>query len=54
MYSIENIPTPCYVIDEGRLKKNLKILQDVEKRTGAHILLAQKAFSNYYFYPLIG
>ena len=54
MYSIKNIPTPCYVIDEGRLKKNLKILQDVEKRTGAHILLAQKAFSNYHFYPLIG
>ena len=54
MYSVENIPTPCYVIDEGRLKKNLKILQDVEKRTGAHILLAQKAFSNYHFYPLIG
>lgn len=54
MYTIDTIPTPCYVIDEGRLKKNLEILSNVEKRTGAHILLAQKAFSNYHFYPLIG
>ena len=54
MYTIDTIPTPCYIIDEVRLKKNLEILHDVEKRTGAHILLAQKAFSNYHFYPLIG
>ncbi|MDO4618638.1 MAG: carboxynorspermidine decarboxylase [Clostridia bacterium] len=53
MYTIDTIPTPCYVIDESRLKKNLEILRDVEKRTGAHILLAQKAFSNYHYYPLI-
>ena len=54
MYNIENVPTPSYVIDEGQLRKNLEILKSVEERTGAHILLAQKAFSNYKFYPLIG
>jgi carboxynorspermidine decarboxylase len=54
MYNIENAPTPSYVIDEGQLRKNLEILKSVEERTGAHILLAQKAFSNYKFYPLIG
>ena len=54
MYNIDNVPTPSYVIDEGQLRKNLEILKSVEERTGAHILLAQKAFSNYKFYPLIG
>lgn len=48
------IETPCYVIDEKKLIENLEILQGVERRTGCKILLAQKAFSAYPFYPLIG
>lgn len=47
------VPTPCYVIDEGQLKKNGEILAGVSKRTGCKILLAQKAFSNYDCYPLL-
>ena len=50
----KNIPTPCYVVDEKKLKDNLKILQSVEQETGCHILLAQKAFSMYALYPMIG
>ena len=49
-----SLPTPCYVVEEELLVKNLKILKRVEKEAGCHILLAQKAFSMYYFYPLIG
>ena len=48
-----DLPTPCYVIDEAGLIKNGKILQSVIKNTGCKILLAQKAFSNYNFYPLL-
>lgn len=48
------LPTPCYIINEGKLIKNLEILRGVEERTGCKILLAQKAFSAYSFYPLIG
>ena len=51
---IEELKTPCYVIDEKPLKKNLSIRQQVEKATGFKILLAQKAFSCFYEYPLIG
>ncbi len=47
------LPTPCYVIDEERLRKNCEILASVMKNTGCKILLAQKAFSNYDFYPLL-
>jgi len=50
----EELPTPCYVVDEGLLEKNLKILNGVMKRTGCKIVLAQKAFSMYSMYPLIG
>lgn len=49
----ENIKTPCYVIDEEKLEKNGKILQEVSEHTGCRILLAQKAFSNYDCYPVL-
>lgn len=56
METYENLlclPTPCYVIDEAALIRNLEILRKVEVHTGCHILLAQKAFSSYCTYPLI-
>ncbi|GHV46366.1 carboxynorspermidine decarboxylase [Clostridia bacterium] len=49
----EILNTPVYIIDEAKLISNLEILRDVELRSGVKILLAQKAFSCYYFYPLI-
>ncbi|WP_352401082.1 carboxynorspermidine decarboxylase [Anaerotignum sp.] len=51
LYSVE---TPCYVVDEKRLLQNLSILKDVAKRADCKILLAQKAFSMFAVYPLIG
>ena len=50
----EQVKTPCYVVDEKKLKENLSILKDVEQQSGARILLAQKAFSMYSLYPLMG
>ncbi|MCO7127568.1 carboxynorspermidine decarboxylase [Sporolactobacillus shoreicorticis] len=47
-------PSPSYVVDERLLVKNLKILKQLQDRTGCKVLLAQKAFSMYAFYPLIG
>ena len=47
------LPTPAYVIDEARLKTNGEVLATLAQRTGCRILLAQKAFSNYDFYPLL-
>lgn len=51
---MRELQTPCYVIDMDRLKENLEILKGVSDRTGCRILLAQKAFSAYRTYPLIG
>ncbi len=50
---INSLPTPCYVVDEERIVRNLEILNNVEKQTGCKILLAQKAFSCYHIYPKI-
>ena len=51
---IQELKPPCYVIDEKKLRENLEILAGVQQRTGCKILLAQKAFSCFHEYPLIG
>lgn len=50
---IKALKTPCYVIDEKRLQHNAEVLSSVMSHTGCKILLAQKAFSNYDFYPML-
>ena len=51
---LQTVNTPSYVIDERKLRENLEVLKMVQDKTGCHILLAQKAFSMFYFYPMIG
>ncbi len=51
---ISKVPiTPCYVIDEKLLIKNLEILADIEHRSGCKIMLALKAFAMFSTFPLI-
>ena len=40
---IDQLQTPCYVIDEKKMRENLEILKKVQEDTGCKILLAQKA-----------
>ena len=49
----DSLRTPYFLVDEERLIKNLEILKEVIDDTGCKILLAQKAFSMFYAYPLI-
>ncbi len=51
---LRKLSTPCYVIDEEVLRSDLEVLRGVQERTGAKILLAQKAFSCYHLYRMIG
>ena len=51
---LSQVETPSYVIDEGKLIENLKVLKRVQQEADCKILLAQKAFSNFCVYPLIG
>ena len=52
--ALKALPTPCYVVDEAKLLNNLRLLQRVQRESGAHILLAQKCFSMFRLYPLMG
>jgi len=53
-FDTRQLNTPYYVVDETLLIQNLKILRDVMDRSGCKVLLAQKAFSMFSLYPLIG
>lgn len=50
---LELAPSPAYVVDLGRLRHNLAILDQVQQRSGAKILMALKAFSMWSVFPLI-
>lgn len=53
-FDINLVATPYYIVDEGLLEKNLVRLHDIAERADCRILLAQKCFSMFYLYPLIG
>ncbi|MHB8707722.1 MAG: carboxynorspermidine decarboxylase, partial [Desulfuromonadales bacterium] len=50
---LELAPSPAYVVDLGRLRHNLAILDQVQRRSGAKILLALKAFAMWSTFPVI-
>lgn len=50
---LDKIPSPCYVIEEEKMRNNLETLKRVKLEAGVEILLAQKAYSNWALYPLI-
>ena len=46
-------PSPAYVINLGELENNLRILDEVQKASGATILLALKGFATFGVFPLV-
>jgi len=50
---IHQIPSPCYVIEEELLRKNLALIKDVKNRAGVDIILALKAFAIWKAFPVI-
>jgi carboxynorspermidine decarboxylase len=50
---LEKIQTPAYVIDIGRLEKNLAVIKDIKKKTGCQVVLALKAFAQYSLFDLM-
>ncbi len=52
--SLQNIQTPCYVCIEEALENNLKLLDRVQKASGAKILLALKGYAMWSTFDLVG
>lgn len=50
----ENIQTPCYVVYEDKLRKNLQLISNVSKRSGAKIIMAFKANALWKTFDIIG
>jgi carboxynorspermidine decarboxylase len=47
------IPSPCYVIDEERFRKNLSLIKQVSEKSGAEIILAFKGFAMWGVFPIL-
>lgn len=47
------IPSPCYVLDEGLLRKNLQLIKSVRDAAGIEIIMAFKAFSMWSAFPIV-
>lgn len=53
MIDYSQIPSPSYVLDEERLRKNLELIRSVKERSGADIILAFKAFALWKAFPIV-
>jgi len=51
---LQRVPSPCFVVDEVAVRRNLAVLKDVGDRSGARVLLALKAFSMWSLAGLVG
>lgn len=52
-YTAATIPSPCYVLDEALLRKNLELMQQVQELSGADIILALKGFAMWSAFPIV-
>ncbi len=53
MINIDQIPSPCYVMEETLLRKNLSLIKSVKEQAGVNIILAFKAFAMWKAFPII-
>lgn len=49
-----NIPSPSFVLEMSRLRKNLELIRRVRERAGVDIILALKGFSMWRVFPIVG
>ena len=49
----KKLPSPCWLLEETLLKKNLDQLNEIKNRTGAKVLLALKGYALWKSFPLI-
>ncbi len=52
-FDARRVPSPCFVVDEAAVERNLQILHRVQEESGAKVLAALKAFSMWSLAPLV-
>ena len=50
--NIDKIPSPCYVVEESLLRRNLALIRSVAQRADVDIILAFKAFALWKSFPI--
>lgn len=50
---LDSIPSPCFVLEEAKLRRNLELIDSVQQAAGVTIILALKGFSMYSAFPLV-
>lgn len=53
MIDYNKLPSPCYVIEEDRFRKNLSLIKHVSEESGAEIILAFKGFAMWGVFPIL-
>ncbi len=53
MIDFSRIPSPCFVMEEELLRKNLHLIKSVKERAGVNIILAFKAFAMWRSFPIV-
>lgn len=53
MIDLGQVPSPCFVLEEDKLRENLKLIKSVKERAGVNIILAFKAFAMWKAFPII-
>ena len=53
MIDYSQVKSPCYVLDEKRLRRNMEILSDIQQKTGVKIICALKGYSFWRSFPII-
>lgn len=51
--NLNSIPSPCFVLEEAKLRRNLELINHVQLSAGVQIILALKGFSMYSAFPLV-
>lgn len=52
-FDVQSVPSPCFVVDEVSVERNLRIIDRVQKESGAKVLIALKAFAMWSMFPLL-
>ncbi len=50
---MSKLPSPCYLLDENLLRRNLQLIKSVKERAGVDIILAFKAFALWEAFPIV-
>ena len=53
MIDYTQIPSPCFVLEEAKLRTNLELIDAVQQQAGIQIILALKGFSMFSAFPLV-